>query len=123
VSARGFFLIASISGLLAVAMGAFGSHLLKDRLAPELFAVFEVAVRYQMYHSLALLAASWACAQWPSPWTGWAAWLFVAGLLFFSGSLYLLSLTGWRWPGAVAPLGGLCLMAGWVCLALAAWKS
>jgi uncharacterized membrane protein YgdD (TMEM256/DUF423 family) len=116
---RLFFLLGSLSALVSVAAGAFGAHALRARLAPDLLAVFETAARYQMYHALALLAVAWAVGRWPGPLVAWAGWLFVAGTLLFSGSLYALALSGVRWLGAITPLGGLCFLAGWVCLALA----
>jgi uncharacterized membrane protein YgdD (TMEM256/DUF423 family) len=119
---RAFFALGSLSGLLAVALGAFGAHALKGRLDMELLATFEVGVRYQMYHALALLAAGWACTRWPGTAVTASGWLFVAGTVVFSGSLYALALTGARWLGSITPLGGLALLAGWVCLAWAAWK-
>jgi len=119
---RIFFVLGGLLGTLAIAAGAFGSHLLKERLSAEFFAIFEVAARYHMYHALALLGAAWACAQWPGPWTTAAGHCFTAGTVLFSGSLYLLSLTGARWLGAITPLGGLVLIAGWLCLVAAAWK-
>ena len=118
---RVFFLLGSCSGFLAVTLGAFGAHGLKDRLGPDMLAIFEVGVRYQMYHALALLAVAWAFTRWPGPGVKSAGWLFVAGTVIFSGSLYLLSLTGARWLGAITPLGGLAFMAGWLCLAWTAW--
>ncbi len=119
---RLFFTLGSISGFLAVAAGAFGGHALKQRLSPEMLAIFEVGARYHMYHALALLVAAWACSRWPGALTAAAGWCFAAGTLLFCGSLYLLSLTGVRWLGAVTPLGGLLLMAGWLCLAGAVWR-
>ena len=119
---RAFFALGSLSALLAVALGAFGAHALKGRLDVELLATFEVGVRYQMYHALALLAAGWACTRWPGTAVTASGWLFVAGTVVFSGSLYVLALTGARWLGSITPLGGLALLAGWVCLAWAAWK-
>ncbi|HJR50167.1 MAG TPA: DUF423 domain-containing protein, partial [Gemmatimonadales bacterium] len=83
-------------------------------------AVFETGARYQMYHALALLAAAWAVPHWPGPWPVRAGWLFLLGTLLFSGSLYTLALTGIRWLGAVTPFGGVALLAGWLCLLLAA---
>ena len=116
-----FFLLGSLSGGLAVAFGAFGAHALKAHLTPDLLATFETGVRYQMYHALALLGVAVALTQWPtSSWPNLAGWLFVIGMLLFSGSLYLLCLTQKRWWGAVTPFGGLAFIAGWLCLALAA---
>ncbi len=120
---RLFFILASLSGGLAVALGAFGAHGLRSRLSPDLLTTFETGVRYQMYHALALLAVAWAITHWPR--TGfptYAGWLFVAGTLLFSFSLYLLALTGARWLGAITPLGGVAFVAGWACLAVAAWR-
>jgi uncharacterized membrane protein YgdD (TMEM256/DUF423 family) len=118
---RVFFVAAAVSGFIAVALAAFAAHGLKARLAPEVLATFEVGVRYQMYHALALLAVAWACTRWPGTLANGAGWLFVAGTLVFSGSLYLLALTGEKWLGAITPLGGLAFLAGWICLAAAAW--
>ncbi|HEV2764292.1 MAG TPA: DUF423 domain-containing protein [Pyrinomonadaceae bacterium] len=120
---RTFFLLGAASGFVAVAAGAFGAHALKDRLTPEMLNTFEVGARYQMYHALALLAAGWAQTRWPGGAASAAGWLFVLGTLLFSGSLYLLSLTGTRWLGAITPLGGLAFLAGWLCLAWAALRS
>ena len=120
---RLFFALGSASAFLAVALGAFAAHGLKSRLAPDLLAVFEVGVRYQMYHALALLAVAWASTRWPGTAVTASGWLFVAGTVVFSGSLYLLSLTGVRWLGAITPVGGLAFLAGWACLAWAALRS
>lgn len=119
---RLFFVIGSLSAFLAVAAGAFGAHALRDRLEPELLAIFETGARYQVYHALALLAVAWAAARWPGTAAAAAGWLFVAGTMLFSGSLYALALTGHRWLGAVTPVGGLCLLAGWLALAWAALR-
>jgi uncharacterized membrane protein YgdD (TMEM256/DUF423 family) len=116
---RSLFLGATSAGI-AVAAGAFGAHALRARLAPELLAIFETGARYQMYHALALVALG------ASPLTGRlidaTRWCFVTGTLLFSGSLYLLALTGTRWWGAVTPLGGVAFLAGWGCLAYAALR-
>jgi uncharacterized membrane protein YgdD (TMEM256/DUF423 family) len=120
---RLFFTVGTLSAFIAVALGAFGAHGLRGRLTPELLATFEVGVRYQMYHALALLAVAWACTKWPGPAVTAGGWLFVAGTVIFSGSLYALSLGGARWLGAITPVGGLALLGGWLCLAWAAWKS
>lgn len=119
---RIFLALGSLSALVAVALGAFAAHGLKARLAPELLASFEVGVRYQMYHALALLGVAWATTKWPGAAAHSAGWLFVAGTLLFSGSLYVLALTGARWLGAVTPFGGAAFLAGWACLAWSAWK-
>ena len=120
---RLFFLLGSISAGLAVALGAFGAHSLKARLTPDLLQTFETGVRYHLFHALALLAVAFALSRWSS--TGLAAaagWLFLAGTVLFSGSLYLLAVTGTKWLGAVTPLGGVAFIAGWVCLALTAGR-
>jgi uncharacterized membrane protein YgdD (TMEM256/DUF423 family) len=119
---RWFFILGSLSGLIAVAAGAFGAHTLRDHISADLLATFETGVRYQMYHALALLAVAWAATRWTNSLTSVAGWLFVAGTLIFSGSLYALSLTGARWLGAITPLGGVAFISGWLCLALAALR-
>jgi uncharacterized membrane protein YgdD (TMEM256/DUF423 family) len=119
---RIFFVLGSVSGLLAVALGAFAAHGLKTRLGADLLAVFETGVRYQMFHALALLAAAWACARWPGAAAVAAGWLFVAGIVLFSGSLYALALGGPRWLGPITPIGGLAFLAGWACLAWSALR-
>lgn len=109
--------------MLAVAFGAFGAHALKHRLDDYARGIFETAVQYQFYHSIALLAVGVIAMSHPQ--AGLlksSGWLFLLGMFIFSGSLYLLSLTGVRWLGAVTPLGGLAFIAGWACLAAASWK-
>jgi uncharacterized membrane protein YgdD (TMEM256/DUF423 family) len=117
---RLFCALGAVSAFLAVATGAFGAHALRGRLPPESLAVFETASRYQMYHALGLLVVSWAATRWPGSLPHVAGWLFVVGTVLFSGSLYALSLTGIRWLGVITPLGGVALLGGWLCLALAA---
>ena len=119
---RTFAALGALSAGLAVAAGAFGAHALKGHLSPEDLAVFETGARYQMNHALALLAVAWAASRWPGPSVNAAGWLFVAGTVLFSGSLYALALTGIRWLGAVTPLGGVAFLAGWACLAVGAWR-
>jgi uncharacterized membrane protein YgdD (TMEM256/DUF423 family) len=114
-----FFLLGAISAFIGVAAGAFGAHGLEGRVTPERLATFEIAVRYQMYHALALLAVAWATTRWPGTPTTAAGWLFVAGTVIFSGSLYVLVLTDTPWLGAITPIGGVALLAGWACLAWA----
>ena len=120
---RVFFVLGGLGGLTAVALGAFAAHALKGRLTADLFEVFEVGARYHMYHALALLAVAWAATRWPGSATTWAGWLFVAGIVLFSGSLYALALTGIRPLGAITPLGGVCFLAAWLALAWAAWSA
>jgi uncharacterized membrane protein YgdD (TMEM256/DUF423 family) len=122
--------------LVGVLLGAFGSHALRSKLTPERVATFETGVRYQLWHALALFAvvlvemlrfpADAPGHQYPmvlddsSFWPRWlAGWLFVAGIVLFSGSLYVLSLTGRRAWGAVTPFGGVCLVLGWAALLIA----
>ena len=119
---RLFFTLGSLSAFVAVALGAFGAHALKTRLDADMLAAFETGVRYQMTHALALLAVGWVCTRWRGPMVKASGWLFVAGTLLFSGSLYLLSLSGIRWLGAITPLGGLTWLAGWLCLAWGVWR-
>ncbi|MES1263933.1 MAG: DUF423 domain-containing protein [Peristeroidobacter soli] len=114
---RILYLSAGVAGFLGVALGAFGAHALKTRLPPDMLAIFETGVRYQMYHVFALVAAAWAWARWPALVFTAAGILFVVGILVFSGSLYLLAFTGLRTLGAVTPLGGLAFLGGWLCLA------
>ena len=119
---RGFAVAGSLSALIAVASGAFGAHALRARLAEDLLVVFETAARYQMYHAFALLFVAWAASQWPSTTVFIAGCLFLGGTVLFSGSLYLLALTGIRWLGAVTPFGGLLFLGGWLALAVGIWR-
>jgi uncharacterized membrane protein YgdD (TMEM256/DUF423 family) len=114
---RTFFALGAISACIAVGTGAFGAHGLKARVTPEMVAVFDTGARYQMYHALALVAAAWAASRWPGAAITWAGWLFVAGTVLFSGSLYALVLTGVKGLGAITPIGGLLFLAGWLALA------
>ena len=117
---RTFLFVGALAGFVGVALGAFGAHGLRNRLSPEMLAVFETGVRYQMFHALAILITAIALARMD----GWAVraagWSFAAGIVLFSGSLYLLALTGVRSLGAVTPLGGLAFLAGWALLAYVA---
>ncbi len=119
---RTFAALGALSAFVSVAAGAFGAHALRGRLGPELTATFETGARYEMYHALALVAAAWAAARWPGGAAPLAGWLFVAGTVLFSGSLYALALSGTRWLGAVTPLGGVCFLAGWLALAWTALR-
>src|SRR5690554_1933120 len=114
---RTFLILGTLFGAVAVAAGAFGAHALTARVSSERLQTFETAVRYQMYHALALLAVGWMTSMW-SAWQFTAAgWLLVAGILIFSGSLYVLVLTDTPWLGAVTPIGGVAFIAGWLLLA------
>ena len=120
-----FIVLAAINGFLGVALGAFAAHSLAAYFSdkPRLEANFKTAVQYHFYHALALFAVVVAIQRWPnSTLPVIAGWLFVIGVVIFSGSLYLLAFTGVRWLGAITPIGGVALIAGWLCLALAAWR-
>ena len=120
-----FFLVAgAVLAGLAVAAGAFGAHGLEGRVPPERLAAFETGARYGMVHALALLLVGLLSDRWPGGvrWLRWAGGLFLAGIVVFSGSLYLLVLTDTPWLGAVTPLGGVAFLAGWGVLAGAAWR-
>jgi uncharacterized membrane protein YgdD (TMEM256/DUF423 family) len=120
-----FFLkTAAILGALAVAAGAFGAHSLKQVLSDKYLATFETAVRYQFYHVFALIAVGLLLKEFPNSYLIWSGRLFCTGILLFSGSLYLLTLLeaagqqGFKWLGAITPFGGICLIAGWVLMAI-----
>jgi uncharacterized membrane protein YgdD (TMEM256/DUF423 family) len=114
---RVFFVLGSLIALIAVAVGALATHVLEARLSPERLQSVEVAGRIQMYHALALLAVGWAAGRWGHPAVMAAGWLFVGGILLFSGSIYLLILGAPGWLGPVTPVGGLSLMIAWLLLA------
>lgn len=118
-----FFGIGAALAFLAVAAGAFGSHFLKQRWSEDQLAIFEVAVRYQMYHALALLAVAWASTFFDSSLVVLGGGALIGGTLIFSGSLYALLLTGVRWWGAVTPIGGTFLLIGWLLLFIGVWLS
>jgi uncharacterized membrane protein YgdD (TMEM256/DUF423 family) len=123
---RTFAVFAAIFGFLGVALGAFGAHALNATLtANGRTATFETAVQYQMIHALALFAAAWASEKWPGRPTRWAGILFAAGIVIFSGSLYILAIFDLRFMGAITPIGGVAFLAAWACLGWAAfaWRS
>lgn len=121
---RVFTIILGISGALVVGLGAFGAHGLEGRLTAEMLETYETAVRYQFYHTLALVAVVLVMRRWPASRLPVAAgWLFLAGIAVFSGSLYLLVLTNVRWLGAITPIGGVAFIAGWLLLASTAWRN
>ncbi|MBF7729949.1 DUF423 domain-containing protein [Pseudomonas sp. N040] len=120
--ARVFLLLAALGGFTGVALGAFAAHGLKARLSPEYLAVFQTGTHYQLVHSLALLAVALLLMLGAQPLLRVSGWLFALGILLFSGSLYLLTLTGIGQLGMLTPLGGLAFLGGWLCLGLAAWR-
>lgn len=120
--ARRFFILGSVFGLLGVAGGAFAAHSLRDHLSAELLNVFETGIRYQMYHAFALLAAGWGLEKYRSRHFERAGWAFVAGVALFSGSLYIMAVTGIRWVGIITPFGGVAFLAGWGFMATGFWK-
>ena len=120
---RFFFVIGALSAFAAVALGAFAAHGLRARVPPEMLTVFETGARYHMYHALGLIAVAWATSRGFGAGATAAGWLFLAGTILFSGSLYLMTLTGQRWLGAITPFGGACFLAGWLALAVAGWRA
>ncbi len=120
---RTFVVLAAGFAFVGVALGAFGAHGLANVLeANGRAATFDTASQYHLMHALALLGAAWAADRWPGRLTRWAGGLFAAGMILFSGSLYVLAIFNVGFMGAVAPLGGALLLAGWLCLGLAAWN-
>ena len=120
--AKSFWTLGCIFALTAVAAGAFATHALRARLPDSLLDIFQTGARYQMYHALALLFVARAVVVWPGRLARLAGWLFVVGILFFSGTLYVLATTGIGWLGAITPIGGAAFLVGWVLLALAPWR-
>ncbi len=115
-------MLGSIFGFLSVAVGAFAAHGLKAKLSQEMFNIFEVGVRYHLYHALALLAVAWAVNIYGGHYFSMVGWFFVTGIVIFSGSLYILALTGVKTWGALTPIGGLFFLAGWFVFAFGAFK-
>ena len=124
MSDKGFLIAGAVNGALAVVLGAFGAHGLEDRIASDLLVVYHTAVEYHTSHALALLAVGLASRLLPDS-AGllrWSGWLFLTGIVLFSGSLYTLSITDIRGLGAITPFGGVAFIAGWIVLAVAAWR-
>ena len=118
---RVFIALGALSGCLAVGAGAFGAHALRARLGVDMLDVFQTGVTYQMYHALALIGVGILLARFStegSTWLNASGWLFLAGSILFSGSLYLLALSGTTWLGAITPLGGVAFLIGWLALAI-----
>lgn len=119
---RGFLLLAAFFGFTGVALGAFAAHGLKDRLSAEYLAIFHTGVTYQLVHALALFGVALLATHIPGRLVTWAGLSFAIGIILFSGSLYLLTLTGVSRLGIITPFGGLGFLIGWFCLGLAAWR-
>jgi uncharacterized membrane protein YgdD (TMEM256/DUF423 family) len=119
---RVFLILGSLSAFVAVALGAFAAHVLRQKLPAELYNVFEVGVRYHVYHALALLAVGILLIHFPTARLSISGWMFVVGTFVFSGSLYAYSLSGARWLVIVTPIGGVCFLAGWAWLAWVIWR-
>ena len=119
---RSFLMLAAFFGFTGVGLGAFAAHGLKNRLSADYLAIFHTGVTYQLVHALALFGVALLAVHLPGRLVGWAGYLFVLGIVLFSGSLYLLTLTGISKLGMITPIGGLCFLAGWLCLGLAAWR-
>ena len=122
-AARTFLILGATNAALAVLLGAFGAHSLKTHLSADMMAVYQTGLQYHLFHALGLLAAGLAAKQMgDSAWLRWSGWLMLAGIVIFSGSLYILSRSGWKWLGAVTPLGGLSFISAWVLFTVAVVK-
>lgn len=120
---KGFVVAGALLAAVAVAAGAFGAHALADRLTPARLATWETAARYHLIHALALVLLGALSARWPAPLLSASGWLFLFGIVVFGGTVYALALGGPRWLGAITPIGGASLIAGWVVLAIAVARS
>lgn len=122
MKAKGIIVIGSVLMMLGVAFGAFGAHIVEGMLTADRFDVYQTAVQYHFYHAIGLVLIG-ALSQHMSEtkWLQWSSWLITAGVVIFSGSLYLLTLTDTGWLGAITPIGGAAFIAGWICFAIAVW--
>jgi len=118
-----FAMLGAASAFLAIFLGAFGAHALKQSRLKEMLDIFEIGVRYQFYHAFAFFAIAWAISYFSQPIIPLSGLLLLVGTFIFSGSLYLLTFTGIRWWGAITPIGGLILLLGWAMLLFGIWKS
>ncbi len=124
MTARTLLTLAGIFAALAVLLGAFGAHGLKEKLTPEMLLVYQTAVQYHMWHALGLAVIGFAALQWPHAGAlRWAGVLVILGIILFSGSLYALALTNMKMLGAITPFGGLAFIVAWVVFAVSIWKS
>ena len=120
---RLFFILGSINAATAVTMGAFGAHFLKTKISEDMLSVFQTAVQYHFYHSLGLLIVGLLTLYFkPEKYLKIAGWMMFIGIILFSGSLYILSATGARWPGIITPFGGIAFIISWVYIAIFVWK-
>ncbi len=125
---KGFLKTGVLIGALSVALGAFAAHSLKESVSDYAVSIFETGVRYQFYHAFALLASGIFYKEFQNKFIKWSGKLFIAGIILFSGSLYMLTFIkaavkpGYNWVGAITPIGGLCFIAGWLCLFLGVLK-
>ena len=120
---RVFVAYAAILGATGVMAGAFGAHALRERLDEDLLRVWNTASEYQLVHAVALLGVAWVASRAPGPAATLSGWAMTVGVLVFSCALYTLALTGVRWLGAIAPIGGVAFIVGWIALAFAAWRA
>ena len=119
---RVFLMLAAFFGFTGVALGAFAAHGLKGRLTEHYLAIFHTGVTYQLVHTLALLGVALLATQLQSRLVTWAGFCFALGIVLFSGSLYLLTMSGIAKLGIITPIGGVAFLVGWLCLGLAAWR-
>lgn len=123
-TAKVFLMLGGLNAALVVLLGAFGAHGLKARLTAEMLAVYQTGVHYHLFHALGLLVVGLVATQLPaSAYLKWSGWLMLAGIVLFSGSLYVLSIGGWRWLGMVTPLGGLSFVLAWALFVIAVLKA
>ncbi len=111
-----FLTAGALSGAMAVLLGAFGAHLLKQMISPEMLEVYKTGIQYQFYHTFALLVVGILMNIKPTKTLKWSGYLFMAGIIVFSGFLYLLAITGIKTLGMIVPIGGLALVAAWICM-------
>ena len=123
-TAKFFLILGGINAALVVLLGAFGAHALKARLSAEMLAVYQTGVHYHLFHALGLIAVGLVATQIPaSAYLKWSGWLMLVGIILFSGSLYVLSVSGLRWLGMVTPFGGLAFILSWTLLVIAVLKA
>ncbi len=123
-TAKVFLILGGFNAALVVLLGAFGAHALKARLSAEMLAVYQTGVHYHLFHALGLVAVGLVATQIPaSAYLRWSGWLMLAGIVLFSGSLYVLSVSGLRWLGMITPFGGVAFIAAWIVFVIAIAKS